>query len=356
MIKLKRIDENHILINGEVKKITAEFRGRREKFWIDDTYLFKNILTDASYEGLAEILINNIAKNVGIPCVPYTLAECECNGSIVRGVLTKSYRLNQPNNFVEVSGKTLAEAYANYVFDNLKGIKINIQNTSEFYVSAIATLFPKTSLSKIKKIELDLLKIALFDYIVCQKDRHFYNISFAKTGNEISVLPLYDNSSAYFLNYGSKKLQNVFENIKRSKQISRFCYGTFSTMVPMLGISTPTSEITSGNNNEDINFNSNINNSKKLSIFETELAIKIQESPKLNEFYHKLKSINLDKVFTEIEQECDMPDDIKVWIKNLTKHKTYRLDNILTANKVQENQILKVSQPYLADLLSGKGM
>ncbi|MCI8920246.1 MAG: hypothetical protein HFH29_16210 [Eubacterium sp.] len=164
----------------------SEGSGRSEKLWLinpdtNQTGLFKYKKDVETTDHVSECIASDIAGLIGIPCAKFEIGMFRGReGSI-------SY------NIVEREGITLIEGiycislmYDNYDAERLMDIK-----TGEKYSLEMI----KKALNEFKLFE-DFLSILVFDYLIGNTDRHQSNWAFCLEDKNITLSPLYDNSSS----------------------------------------------------------------------------------------------------------------------------------------------------------------
>lgn len=334
---IKKAYADLVSVNGHIMSRSFDSRGRRDKFWLDEEFLYKSCLNDTSLENEGEVFISLFAKKAGLKTVTYVLANYMSENGEQRGVVSKNYRKMYNGDIEEISGKTLMDLYADHIYDNEKGKVLPLQNTVKFYCRALKMIFPNCDAEKIKN---DLLKMALFDYMVNQRDRHIFNVTFIKEGDEISLAPLYDNGAAFMLNYGEKKMDNLAEQLKRSKNVSNYFMQTVG-MNPMLGIKSVTSDIELLRDDDTGSlFNAFSNDKERVVTFEEELAEEIKNNPELSKTYETLKNIDIKEMFDQAETySCNFSEGQKYFMSEFYDYKIKRIDKVLN----KKNHAVKAS-------------
>lgn len=186
--------------------------GYYDKFWFllnGERVLFKET-EKGSYQGYSELVIEELAKRVGIVCAHYDLAfwgNCE-------GVLSYDFRktgdkvltgydlLEHDIDYVEnlISDKDMVDVYGirgseELVFDKMNNLEIIWQALDVYFKN-----HPNKDIV-IPKIMTQLEEILIFDLITLQRDRHSFNWSIIERDGDAFVAPLYDNTHVYNFSY-----------------------------------------------------------------------------------------------------------------------------------------------------------
>lgn len=302
--------EKCVTLGSRVYNFVEEFRGVREKFWLIQPkskylkeplklqhILFKFNRNDVSCENWGEVYASRIARQINVPCVEYHLASYTENEKVMNGVICGTFKKNE--NEVEIS-----------VFDvqtmNNRNVK-NI-NTIDEVMKNLMDLIPENEDRKFyfEYLHNALVKQAIFDFILAQTDRHWFNTSFLIFQNEsafnIRKADCYDNGCVAFLKRKQSAIEGITREIKTQGKNSQRLHDLLKNYVPMMGISTPTVEL---------NRDKNALEDKKLKVkretrekFLDELTDEILYNPEIAFFYHNLKrDINLEDINYILEKE-----------------------------------------------------
>lgn len=306
----------------------TEARGARPKFWFyfpDDKsdnpkqWLFKNTnrseeTTNASktFEDIGEVIFYKICKRLGVDCVEYKLAQYQKGDQIVEGVICQNYN---PDECVELSGYTILENYRNYIYDNFNGKNVPNDNTLENYKRSLncikITHTPLesehgTNLSvDINKIYKQMAKMLILDYICCQSDRNWFNISFlidSKT-KELKMTPLFDNGNIFSWNFRESVIEHQNTVLSKYPKYENYLelYQSKSTA---MGVKTPVSHRDKNNPIRSIN-----SKFKEIStnLIDHELASVIANDEELQEFLANCQNIGLylEEAFEEFKKEYE---------------------------------------------------
>ena len=182
--------------------VSRESRGCREKIWIHDcdenrqatNYRNSNLLikfnrNDVSCEDYGEVLYYAFLKSCGARCTKYELAElCEyVDGQEIKhsGVICPTY-MHRKNEF-EFSGFELQRYQT---LSKSKDNALTEPNTMCDYIKCIKDLMMDPKEEMLNQIKKDLIIMAFFDYITCQTDRHWGNVSFVFRAQEVGDILL----------------------------------------------------------------------------------------------------------------------------------------------------------------------
>ena len=164
----------------------SEGSGRSEKLWLinpdtNQTGLFKYKKDAETTDHVSECIASDIAGLIGIPCAKFEIGMYnERAGSI-------SY------NIVEHEGAALIEGIygISLVYNNYDSEKLMDIKTGEKYSLEMI----EKVLNKFELFE-NFLSIVVFDYLIGNTDRHQSNWAFLMKDKNITLSPLYDNSSS----------------------------------------------------------------------------------------------------------------------------------------------------------------
>lgn len=263
----------------------SELNGKRDKFWFaGNLFMYKTIKED-SYEVYAELFADAIAKILGIESAFYIPTEYHNS----RGNITLNF-INKNEIFID--GSHIINFYltgSNEKNDTMSMEIICQYNNFEALPTIIENFCIKNNLHYDVNIIIGLKKMFVFDMILLQTDRHPNNwgILINRKSNVVKLAPMYDNSSIMGMN------KNITKIIK-SKLNDIYNFPTM--MVP-----------TSQNSFFDYKLNlvENVDDEELISIF--------------SEYLNLLKSINIDLIFTNIQNlnNITIPLNFKLKIKEL---------------------------------------
>lgn len=223
--------------------IELEVIGKRKKFWFtieDDKgkqkFLYKKTDSRDLYEAYGEVLAEEIAILLGIPCAKYMLAKFNYEDENIHdfknsyGIITPTFLL--PNERLIPIGEIISTVYHQKIKNNPdmqtlydvegieEGIAINRMNNLEDIWSVLDCYFkdwPNKDII-VKQLMEHFVKLYLYDVITLQGDRHIWNfgVIINKETKAVRPAPIYDNSN--ILNLNRPKISS-FLNILDSKNI-----------------------------------------------------------------------------------------------------------------------------------------
>ena len=178
-------------------RLYEEKEGLLLKHWLvynGDRYLFKanyRYPMFETYTNYGEVFYSRVLKKLGVKCVEAEFAIDKIQDVPVQGVMIKNF-YDQSKYMDTMSYKKIFEFYT-YSPDN--------KNRIERYSSVEACLVACKDFAKrfdfkmdAKKMEKDLVKMAICDFFFCQSDRHDNNIEILFTHDgEMEVAPAFDN-------------------------------------------------------------------------------------------------------------------------------------------------------------------
>ncbi len=208
-----------IKIDDTYKPINAYMRGRKEKLWLEkdnQKYLYK--FGANNYEILAELLAEQLGKQVGIDMAAYHVASYK--NTI--GVLTKNFV--KSGELIISSDKLKAAVQDLYEENNLHG---NLQENT--ILNLVQAAFTYDATIDTSQLFDELVKRWLFTGLIMESDKNATNISFIKTGNKLRLSPDYDNSTMCRLN---ENITNLMTNIKDNTDIYKLTDGIKQALKP----------------------------------------------------------------------------------------------------------------------------
>lgn len=159
----------------------------------------------ATYTEYAELITEELAKQVGIPCAHYDLIKVNgINGNISVNIIEDENKqsltaLSQNQASLDVMrGSTIDE-----VFEKIRYFSITQGVKKE----------------GIKRINNDLVKRIIFDIYTMQTDRHLGNISLLYDGDELILSPLYDNECSLMLDKTQQEINEILQSSNKEKDI-----------------------------------------------------------------------------------------------------------------------------------------
>lgn len=183
----------------------------REKFWIDfdDGRIMirtSNLDKDGvEYSNYAELIFEELAKQVDIPCAHYDLIKYKGQ----KGVYTKNVLEKEQESLIH--GKTLLENVdPKYSYE----LTSSIDDIFESY--GILNKYDDVPKSQISKLCKSTAKMAIFDTYAMSTDRHSENFGtiFYSDGisREVRLSPMFDNECSLMLDQPTEVIDELMEN------------------------------------------------------------------------------------------------------------------------------------------------
>lgn len=332
MIEFKQIKidgKEYIEIEDRLYIIKENPIGVREKFWIvresgnifvepqiSTKLLFKYNRNEVSCEDSGEIIASAIAQTIGLKAVEYYGAKFTKDNKTYKGVLCGSYKKSERE--LEYSGYHLQTMLTSFDFDRETGVANKPINTVYGFLEDLSTLTKKVPNIDIfsKNIKNDLLKQALFDFLLGQTDRHWNNSTFLEYVDDdmhiVRKAMCYDNGCIASLKRKRDALVTISNQIKKDYVNSPRIQELMENYCPMFGIKTSTVVI-------DTRYYEKYSCPEKIRVYQPkvnkdifldELTDEILRDPELALFYHKIKEklnynektklVDLDTVFSKL--------------------------------------------------------
>jgi hipA-like C-terminal domain len=152
--------------------------GYSTKFWVDENgkqYLIK--IDTPLHESLNEYASSQLALAFGIDCVVYEKIKVDLDGYGYSAIKCESYIKENDEEHT--------------VYDIIREFPKQKLLSAEKFIWLLDRLSEKTGEDK-EYLRNGLLKIATFDYIVCNLDRHLNNIVLLKSDKGYRFSPLFD--------------------------------------------------------------------------------------------------------------------------------------------------------------------
>lgn len=242
-----------------------------------------------------EIVCCNLANQIGVACLPCEMAHKDD----VNGIITKQ-NLNRNQKIISAAGILYGTTNS---YSNFKKSLEMLQKSYKFKLDKDEILF-------------HIYKIAVFDLLTFQTDRHKYNVPFIvekeNDGKSLMPYPIYDNEFSFGLRFLYKKLVNKQgnKNFDETEFLKQYCHDAMC-----------------------------ITFSKKHSYNYEDLVDELIVLSKSNPLYktfllNAINSINIDKCLNDIKKKgvilTKEQEDIysncinlskKIFVKELLKHK-----------------------------------
>lgn len=218
------IDFDKILelkVKGEVNGLNEgleETRGSNEKFkrWYEledcDMLLRSTMFVGeiANYTVYAEMIIEELAKQVGLPCAHYDLIKI--NG--LEGNLSVSLIDDKENQEMTALSQNQAD------IDIIAGSTIYEALNKIKYFSVMQGIGGKET----ARMNVDFFKMIIFDLFTMQTDRHLGNISLMNDSGKMSLSGLYDNECSLMLDIPKKRISEMLRSEDRVEKIEKMSY------------------------------------------------------------------------------------------------------------------------------------
>ena len=162
----------------------SEGSGDQKKIWLDNR-LHK--LNSKFHEDDKEVAASKIGKAFGLNCVQYHSARYKVSGKVFRGCYCQSYLA------VNEESVSFAYIFQQSVFD----VPMKM-SAVDFFCKTINTVSEFTGIPK-DTLRTYLMNILVFDFIICNPDRHFTNLEviYNHTTFTYRLPPIYDCGQAF---------------------------------------------------------------------------------------------------------------------------------------------------------------
>ena len=353
-LKLERHDqEKFVSLNSKMYEFVEEPRGVREKFWLiqakskffrvnlkDSNILFKYNRNDVSCENWGEVISSKVAKQIGMPCVDYFLAEYEHDGETDLGVICGTYKKNE--NEIEMSAHDVQIMYSDYV-ENI--------NTVDDIIEKLMTIVPENKDASFyhKQIRNAMIKQIIFDFILAQTDRHWFNTTFLVYTRDdvfnIRMAESYDNGCIAFLKRKISAIEGISREILKQGKKSVRLHDLLDDYVPMMGITTPTVQLNKSKGDDELKKLKVVKSRRE--VFLDELTKEILNNPDIAVFYNNLKyHLNIDDIASYMAHDkMPIPNPVVDMVKIVSNYQISVLDELLheKINRINAEEILEVN-------------
>lgn len=350
MIKLKLIkdeDNSYIDLRGSLYDIEENTIGVREKFWIKKepskfftqnqritNMLFKFNRNNVSCEDWGEIFASKIGKEIDLDVVDYFMAEYDDGYCKRQGVLCGSYLPTK--DVYEMSGRDLQVVYTKVNIDPETLETDKPINTVYSFVGDLEEIvdFPENEKRKvIHMIKTELLKQCLFDYILAQTDRHWYNTAFLVFNKEgkvfIDKAACYDNGCMAFLKRKLSAISGISTEIGKDPVNSKRMRELMGGYIPMFGVKTSTVKLTYTHDGV-------IDSKLKVDLsvkdkFIDEITDEILNNPDIAIMYLKIKNdLSIDNIVKSMKKVGDNPPpEVVKMIKDVIDYQVNSLEVVI---------------------------
>ena len=286
--------------------VVIEHKGAHPKFWVyadKDTALLCK-LSNMRYSIDGELIMTKVLDSISFAHVKYLPAICilpsdeTAYATLSPDAIKGRTKKVGSGELEEISGRSLASQYLNFVYDTQHGKTVKYQHTVDFYVKAIDELYNLSS-SELKNLRNDMLKQALIQGLFVMNDMHEENIGFLvnKSTKKMSLMPIYDYGSALQLNWNFKSTYNksktfngyltkdLQENVLQKRANNLLSSGKNNIM---FGVHTPLIDA-------NTKFHTSENDRREtftkdsLLVLMRELAHEMQHNKELRAFYENIK-------------------------------------------------------------------
>lgn len=179
-----------LIIDDSYQRVEAYTRGRKEKIWFEKNgqrYLYK--FGSSNYEIYAELIANQLAKQVDISIASYRMAKYRNTVGVLSRNFVKS------GEFIISSDRLKQAVQSIYEENNLEG------NLKENTISnLLEAAFTYDMDLDIDHLFTELVKRWMFYGVIMESDKNDTNISFIRKKSRLRLAPDYDNSTMCRLN------------------------------------------------------------------------------------------------------------------------------------------------------------
>lgn len=309
------------------KSLVEETRGssNRNKNWLDfedaGILLRDDLLRDEGviFTGYAELLTEEVAKQVGIPAAHYDLIKHE--GKL--GVFSqKVVDLDKNESLLSIAELIQNNPKYARVEDTIASIGFNdiLESIGELK-EYDANMTDEQTDSMIE----DIQRLAIFDIFNMNTDRNGGNFAIIQTPNGSRLAPIFDNEMCFG---GCLDLERVKE-VNGSKYSAKF---ESESLMPVLEISEDDKDYYIENWKS---FSPRIEDSSKRPLEWQMFLMSLNdnaETSRIEEMFEEMySSIDLDKAFASIEERihADVPREYKKCVKELyTERRNYIQDTL----------------------------
>lgn len=354
-----------VKLHDRYYSLLEDVRGARPKFWIkrsepkrvnyeepndENMILVKFNRNGVSCEDWGEIIASAVARKTEVPCVDYYSALIieEDGSELGRGVACGSYKRSK--NETEISGFNLQSMHKNLVYDNCRGRQVQGLNTVDGFIDAIQHVFDgKLNPNEVESVRNDLLKQAIFDFVLGQTDRHWLNTTFLvwKDKNEnfhIRKAECYDNGCIAMAKRKAIAIEGMSKEIGSLGKDSPYLRTQLEKYCPMMGIKTSLVYIDDKSKSGNVERVRIVNPRENKKIFLKELANEIIQNPEIAVFYKLLESkISsgdlLSRVTKDLQASGDCPPDFMLkMVGDVMGHQVGELDRYVRRTLNEVNQ------------------
>ena len=220
-----------MLLMFEITKVPAdapeitETLGTKDKFWYDaKTFLFKQVRRRTG-EDWAEKLCAEFAKQIGIPCAEYELAEWESPEGIVRGVVTRNFC--PPGSALILGNELLGETDPGYAVGQVSKFRVPA-HTIERVVTTLQARQPRLPFGWARAPGImDAVDVfigyLMLDTLVGNTDRHHENWGIVVLPDRgVHLAPTFDHASSLGCHLLDNKRAERLRTADRNYDVAAF--------------------------------------------------------------------------------------------------------------------------------------
>ena len=185
--------------------------------WVKEDNTDYYVKADCKYNELEkENAVHRLSGFFGLESVEYTRVKALYNGNTIDALKCKSF-LSEDEKSISLSELVYEDVYCKDWID-----LFSTKNASKYdrFIDTIA----KNTLLDSEFIKEYLLKLTIFDSIICNTDRTLYNISFIEKDKKYRLSPLYDSGLSFMLLNGyTLNLSDLYTRRIHYESGTRFC-------------------------------------------------------------------------------------------------------------------------------------
>lgn len=211
--KYKKLKPKYIDNSKSNFRINRSYKSPHFKLFYNGKYIYFKT-QDSDDLRFNELICNEIAKQMHINCVEYNLAELKYYGINYKGLISNNF-VKDNQSFVPCATFSLG---AN---DGLCGVVRNLKKFEK----------QNKCVFDINKIEFDLFKIIVFDYLTCQSDRHDCNFGFIQDKGSypplLEVAPIFDSELSFGVT-SKKNFKDIFSILNLNSRFTPYNFNNLN--------------------------------------------------------------------------------------------------------------------------------
>ena len=232
------------------------------------------------------------------------------------------------------------------IFSYIRGLDTNanidiLEDDIEFMMEVIT--YSKDKNFYYSYIRNSLIKQCIFDFLLAQTDRHWFNTTFLLYTTDDDVFNLrkadcYDNGCICCLKRKFSAIEGISREIKVQGENSQRLHDLLKNYVPMMGIRTSTVELNKDKFLEEDRKLKVIKSRRE--VFLEELTDEILNNPEIAIFYqHVKKYLNIAQINELLEREkTPAPQPVADMVELVVGHQMNILDNLIK-EKIQKSKV-----------------